>query len=273
MSAKAPGGGSRVIVAVGPAAPDSPALAAAAQLAQSAGAELAALFVEDINLLRLAELPFALEIGTASATMRPFAAPDVERALKRQAGELRRTLAEMAHAAQLDWTFGMVRGRPVSVLLEAAGEGDLVVLASSMVRTFAHAGLASAMRSALSATLPGKKPRRARPVAAALQPGPNALRVLAAAQQLAQASAAELMLYLAGEQDAEFFAMVDAWLGERGITARVKPLNELAPEQVAKLAAGEDLNVLFWPGDGVQEMAAEVEALLNAISCPLVVVC
>ncbi len=181
MSAKAPGGGSRVIVAVGPAAPDSPALAAAAQLAQSAGAELAALFVEDINLLRLAELPFALEIGTASATMRPFAAPDVERALKRQAGELRRTLAEMAHAAQLDWTFGMVRGRPVSVLLEAAGEGDLVVLASSMVRTFAHAGLASAMRSALSATLPGKKPRRARPVAAALQPGPNALRVLAVA--------------------------------------------------------------------------------------------
>ena len=271
MNPTAPSVRSRVIVAVGPAAPDSPALTAAAQLARSGGAELAALFIEDINLLRLAELPFALEIGTVSATMRRLVVSDVERALKRQADELRRTLAEMALVVQLDCTFGMARGRPVRVLLEAAGEGDLVVLASGVVRTFAHAELASAMRSALNATLPGTKPRRARPVAAALQPGPNALRVLAAAQQLTQASAAGLMLFLAGE-DAEFPAMVDAWLDERGITARITLLPDLAPAQIAKLVADEDLNALFWPGDGVQEMASEVEALLDAISCPLIVV-
>ena len=272
MNSTAPKVRSRVIVAVGPAAPDSPALTAAAQLARSGGAELAALFVEDINLLRLAELPFALEIGTSSATVRRLVASDVERALKRQAAELRRTLAEMALVVQLDWTFGMARGRPVRVLLEAASEGDLVVLASGVVRTFAHAELASAMRSALNAILPGTNPRRARSVAAALQPGPNALRVLAAAQQLTQASAAELVLFLAGAQDAEFFAMVDAWLGERGITARVTSLPDLVPAQIAKLVADEDLNALFWAGDGVQEMAPEVEALLDAISCPLIVV-
>jgi len=109
----------------------------------------------------------------------------------------------------------MVRGQPARVLLEAAGEGDYVVLASTAVRTFAHTELENALRSALRAALPGAKSRRARPVAAALQPGPNALRVLAAAQQLTQASAAELMLFLAGAQDAEFSTMVDAWLGER----------------------------------------------------------
>lgn len=272
MNAQAPGARSRVIVALGPASPDPLALVAAAQLAQSAGAELAALFVEDINLLRLAELPFAQDIGMASATMRRLVAADVERALKRQADELRRALAETAHVIRLEWTFETARGRPARVLLEAAGEGDYVVLASTAVRASMRATLADAVRSALRATVHGPRPRRTRTVAAVLQPGPGALRVLGAAQQLAQASAANLVLFVAGSQDAEFPAMVDAWLGERGVTARVTALPDLAPAQVAQLAAAVDISVMFWPGDGAEDIAPEVEALLEVITCPLVIV-
>ena len=271
MNPKAFGARSRVIVAIGPASPDPAALIAAAQLAQSAGAELAALFIEDINLLRLAELPFAQEIGMASATMRRLVSADVERALKRQAGELRHALAETAHAVRLEWTFGTARGRPARVLLEAAGEGDFVVLASTAVRTLPHATLASGVRSALRATLQAAKPSRMRTVAAVLQ-GSGALKVLVAAQQLAQSSAADLMLFLAGAQDAEFLAMVEAWLGERGVAARITPLPGLEPAQVAQLAADEDISAIFWPGDGVEDIEPEVVALLEAISCPLVVV-
>jgi len=272
MNPKAFGARSRVIVAIGPASPDPAALTAAAQLAQSAGAELAALFIEDINLLRLAELPFAQEIGMASATMRRLVSADVERALKRQAGELRHALAETAHAVRLEWTFGTARGRTTRVLLEAAGEGDFVVLASTAVRTLPHATLASGVSSALRATLQAAKPRRTRTVAAVLQPGPGTLKVLVAAQQLAQSSAADLMLFLAGAQDAKFLAMVEAWLGERGVAARITPLPGLEPAQVAQLAAGEDICAIFWPGDGVEDIEPEVVALLEAISCPLVVV-
>jgi hypothetical protein len=264
----------RVIVAIGPAAPDSLALIAAAQLARSAGAELAALFVEDINLLRLAELPFALEIGAASATMRRVVASEIEHALKRQAGELRRALAEAVHAARLDWTFGTVRGKPVRVLLEASAEGDLVVLASSAVRTLAHTELAGAMRTALNAISAGAKPRQARPVAVALQPGQDALRTLAAAHRLARENATGLVLFLAetGTDGAELPAMVDAWLVEHDATARIVPLLDVTPEHIAELVAWEDPAVLFWPGDGVQEFAPEIEALLEAIRCPLIVV-
>jgi hypothetical protein len=266
--------GARVIVAIGPAAPDSPALIAAAQLARAAGAELAALFVEDINLLRLAELPFALEIGAASATMRRVVASEVEHALKRQAGELRRALAEAVHGTQLDWTFGTVRGRPVRVLLEASVEGDLVVLASSAVRTLAHTELASAMRAALNAISARAKPRWVRAVAVALRPGHGALRALVAAHRLARENATDLVLFFVerGAEGAELLTMVDAWLGERGATARIVPLLDSTPEHVAELVAGEDPAVLFWPGDGVQEFAPEIEALLEAIRCPLIVV-
>ena len=264
---------SRVIVAVGPAA-DPLVLAAAARLARSGDAELATFFIEDINLLRLAELPFAIEIGMVSSTMRRLGVSDIERALKRQAAELRQVLAEMTAAAQLDWTFEMVRGRPARVLLEAAGKGDLVVLTGAAVRTLAHTALTAAMRSALAEILSGARSRRARPVAAALHPGPGALRVLAAAHRLAQANAADLLLLHArrGAQETELLSLAEDWLGERGAAARVMPLPDLAPASVAHALAGASVEALFWPGDGVQEIESEVEALTAALGCPLIVV-
>jgi hypothetical protein len=271
MSAAAAGPRARVIVAVGSTSPDPLTLAAAAQLAQAVGGELAALFVEDINLLRLAELPIAFEIGAALPTPRPLAAADVERGFKVQADELRRALAEIANALQLDFTFDVVRGKPASALFEASAEQDLIVLAGAAARAFAHHPLASVVRHALRA---GVKSRRAQPVAAMLQAGPSAQRVLAAAHGLARAGAAELVLLLATNNagDTQLAATVENWLAEEGSSARIIAVPDSTPENVAKLVALAGAHVLFWPADGNLEMAAAVEPLLAAISCPLIVV-
>ena len=52
----------RILVALDASAANRTALQTAALLASELQAELQALFVEDINLLRLAELPFAREV-------------------------------------------------------------------------------------------------------------------------------------------------------------------------------------------------------------------
>lgn len=121
----------RVVIGLMPAMLDAAALAAAARLARSAGAELAALFVEDSNLLRLASLPFAQEIGAASAARRRLVAADIERALKVQAAQLKRALADAAERLELQWTFEILRGQGLGALLECAGATDFVVLAGS----------------------------------------------------------------------------------------------------------------------------------------------
>lgn len=262
----------RVFVAVGPAAADPLALAAAAQLAQAAGAELTALFVEDTNLLRLAELPFAMEIGATFAAPRRLTTFDVERAFKNQADELRRALAEISSTLKLELSFDVVRGRPARVLLEAAGETDLIVLASAAVRSLTHAASASIVRSVLHAASSGAKLRRPQPVAAVIRSGPAGLRALAAARSLAQASAADLVLFITGHgaEGAELSAEVAAWLEERGATARVVQLPDAAPDRVAEIVASENLRALFWPGNGELEVAAAV--LLESINCPLIVV-
>jgi len=264
----------RVIVAVGYAVCDPTALAAAAQLAQSTGAELAALFIEDINLLRLAELPFAFEIGAASGTGRRLAASDVERAFKNRADELRRALHDLASSLQFDFSFEIARGRPVRALLEAAGERDLVVLAGVAARTLLQSPTASVVREALRAAARRAKTRPASPVAAVLQSASAAPRVLAAAQRLARATDSGLFILLVGQgaSDTRLAAVVDRLLGEEDIAARVTALPDATPENIAKAVAERGARALFWPGDGGFEIAADVELLLEAIDCPLIVV-
>jgi nucleotide-binding universal stress UspA family protein len=117
----------RIIVGLDPRSPGRPALEAAAQLAARLRAELVGLFVEDIDLLHLAGLPFAREIGFPSATLRALDITSMERSLRALAGEVERTLAAIAGRAPLTWSFRVARGTLMSELRAAAAEGDIVV--------------------------------------------------------------------------------------------------------------------------------------------------
>jgi nucleotide-binding universal stress UspA family protein len=102
-------------------------LQAAAQLAARMQAELVGLFVEDIDLLHLAGLPFAREIGYPSATLRPLDVAAMERALRAAAEEVQRMLAAIAASGPLSWSFRIARGTMLAELRAAAAEGDIVV--------------------------------------------------------------------------------------------------------------------------------------------------
>jgi len=117
----------RIVVSVEPAPRGRAALETAAEIAERLGAELVGLFVEDVELLRLAGLPFAREIGFASATARALDVAAMERSLRSLANEARRALAEIAGRAPLRWSFRVTRGSTLAELLAAAAEADVVV--------------------------------------------------------------------------------------------------------------------------------------------------
>lgn len=95
---------------------------AAAALAARAGAELMGLFVEDPDLLQFAALPFAREIGGASAARRDLDVASVERALRALALDAERMLAGTAGRSEVRWSFRVARGVLLDVLLAAAAE-------------------------------------------------------------------------------------------------------------------------------------------------------
>lgn len=104
------------------------ALQAAAELASQLQAELAGLFIEDTNLLRLAGLPFAQEICTASATHRPLDLASMERAMREQASKMREAVASIAQRRNVPWSFGIRRGSVIHVTLAASEDADLLIL-------------------------------------------------------------------------------------------------------------------------------------------------
>jgi nucleotide-binding universal stress UspA family protein len=118
----------RIVVALDASIHSLAALEAASMLASMLNAELVGVFVEDINLLRLAGLPFAREISQCSPLERPLDQLAMERQLRLQADKVRQALAEVATRQQLKWSLRIVRGQVAAELLTAAAEADLFVL-------------------------------------------------------------------------------------------------------------------------------------------------
>jgi len=94
-------------------------LEAAAALAGGLGAELLGLFVEDLDLLHFAALPFAHEIGIASAERRPLDRDAIERTLQAQAAQVERDLAAAARRSAAAWAFRIARGLAAEELIAA----------------------------------------------------------------------------------------------------------------------------------------------------------
>jgi nucleotide-binding universal stress UspA family protein len=118
----------RILVALDASLHSLAALEAASELADALKAELVGIFVEDVNLLRLAGLPFAREVRYLSGVDRPLDSPSMERALRIQAEQARQTLAGVARRRQIQWSFRVVRGQVTTELLTAAQEADLLAL-------------------------------------------------------------------------------------------------------------------------------------------------
>jgi hypothetical protein len=123
----------RIVIELAPGLPARGSLEAAAALADRVGAELVGLFIEDPNLLRFAALPFAHEIGFASAERRRMNLTELERSLRVHAAEAERTLASAAQRSAARWSFRVARGLAAAELLGAA-LGAAMAQASPEVR-------------------------------------------------------------------------------------------------------------------------------------------
>lgn len=132
----------RILVALDASPHSMAALDAAIALAAHFRAELLGIFVEDINLLRLAELPFAYEVGAYSATRRRLDVPHVEKELRAQAEQVHRKLKKRAERARIKWTFQVTRGTVATELLSHASKMDLIILGKAgwSPKTFRHVG-------------------------------------------------------------------------------------------------------------------------------------
>jgi nucleotide-binding universal stress UspA family protein len=137
----------RIMVALDTSTHSLAALEAASALAEALKAELVGIFVEDINLLHLAGLPFAREVRYLSLLDQPLNSLAMERQLRVQGAQIRQALARVAARRQLKWSFRVVRGRVAAELLTAAQEADLLALGRASSATTRRVRLGATART------------------------------------------------------------------------------------------------------------------------------
>jgi nucleotide-binding universal stress UspA family protein len=118
-----------------------PALQTAVRLAAILGARLEGVFVEDINLIRLSELPFLREVRLWSLAEETISTQRIQRELRALARHAERMLEQAAREMDVPWSFQVWRGRAEATSLARAFGADILSLGrlSSLVSSRAWA--------------------------------------------------------------------------------------------------------------------------------------
>jgi nucleotide-binding universal stress UspA family protein len=118
----------RIVLAIDGSPHSLAAMQAAVDLSAGLKAELVAVFVEDLNLLRMAQLPIANEVSRYTASIHRLPPERIRRQLRAQASQARAALARQARRQAVDWEFIVLRG-DISLELLAKAEGaDLMIM-------------------------------------------------------------------------------------------------------------------------------------------------
>lgn len=118
----------RVLVSLDATVEGRRLLDAAASIAASLDSPLTGLFIEDADLLALAEMPFSRELALSSGQPRPLETHALEREYRAQAATMRDALAKHAAQHHLSWRYEVRRGQRLPSLIAESRSRDLVIV-------------------------------------------------------------------------------------------------------------------------------------------------
>jgi nucleotide-binding universal stress UspA family protein len=268
----------RILVAVDASPPSLATLKEAIELASRLQAELLGIFVEDIQLLRMAGSPFAQEVGFSSGAVRQLDLQQMQLQLRAQAKQVRRRLSRLAKHSQVRWSFRVIRGEIDAELLSAASDVDLIILGRAgwsrkrQLGSTAQAMASQAPRPALihESRIPLK------PSILVLYDGTElGEKALVAAAELVRGQQGYLTVALIAEMEEEARNLqteVALWLKARGMQARYRWMLEADEVKLKYLLRVEGECILVLPGGLAILQGERLTMLLNELKCPVMIV-
>jgi nucleotide-binding universal stress UspA family protein len=259
----------RIVVALDTGSLSRVAIEAAARLAIGLGAELEALFVEDVNLRRLAALPFARELGNTSAQPRRFDVAELDRAIAVQAQQVRRALEAAARELPFVWSLEIVRGDLIAVVLQRTGAADMLVLGITRRPVYRGAHGEKVMRRL--------ERRVARyPIVALFDGSAAAARVLEAALALERRVRGDVLVAIPASSPEQYTALrarVDATLASHGhALSGCVCLPDADIATIAAVAKRQRAGAVLLPVADLARAEHEFEGLVDEIACPVVLI-
>ncbi|HYA38004.1 MAG TPA: universal stress protein [Candidatus Methylomirabilis sp.] len=266
----------RILVALDASISGLSALEAAVTLASRLEADLIGLFVEDADLLKLAALPFAREVGFPSASRRRLGSAEMERSLRAQASRAEAALIAAAERQSVRCSFRVVRGQVTERVLEAATEVDLLAVGRAQAQAWragstAHVIVGAASRSVLLLS-PGAPVRP--PVAVVYDGSAESARALLLAQRVVQpeSNTLTIMVIAADANNASRLRKQASGLLEgRGFTAVYITVLDADASGIGQTARRLGVGTLVLAAD-LRLKPAALEELLMRLDCAVILV-
>jgi len=268
----------RILLALDASPGSLAALDAAVELAAKIEAELSGVFVEDEELVRMAESPFARQILYPSATEGTVTRASVEREMKSQSERARRALEEAAQKAHVRWSFRTVRGQVTRELANAAGTGDVLAVGrvSWHEARSAHRVGSTAFELAASNVplllVVRQAPRPTFRVAVYYDGSPSGTRALLTAAQFARAAAGSAVVLLAAPDasgEAALRENAEALLKPTGLAIRYRRIASAGEASLLDALRAERPGMLIMASRAPFRKRESLEKLLAEIDTPV----
>lgn len=272
----------RILVALDPSEQGRRAATAAAEMAAHMQAEVLGVFVEDIDLLRMAALPFAQEFRPYASKGDRVEISSMERQLRGQATKLREEMARAAEHARVPWSFRVARGRVAQELLSAAREreADVVVVGRSATHRTRRLPVGSTARAVLSGeartvVVLHRDTSVGRPVLVLFDGTRSSDNALSLAASLAREDHKYIVVALAAESPAEARVLAeraDAVLSSLGLAARHVVLDSADPTKLLAMVRDEQCRTLVLGVESDILNKVGSSEIVERASCPVVLV-
>ncbi len=267
----------RILVALDASPASLAALDLAADLAERYQAELLGIYVEDINLLRSAEIPITREIGYYSGTSHDIDSQHIERELKAQARRVEQLMAKIAQNTNLRWSFRKARGVIHGELLEAAQGTDLIILGKtgwSGKRQLGSTARNVAVKSRIQSLILLRKVRPGTPIMVAYDGSAASQKALIAAQLISSKDIPLIILLVAEdpEQAQLLENEVKVRSGASDLQVEFRHAPDFEGDRISQLAMISGCDVVVMPVESQLFDADSLVALLNEADCAVLLV-
>ena len=271
----------RILVALDASPHSLTALQTAGELAQRFDADLLGLFVEDMNLLRLAGLPFIQEIGVFSARRRRLDTMEIERQIRVQERRAEERFTVLVERTEIRGQFRIARGPVTTEVLSAASDADIVIVGKRGLAQPRRPHLGSTVRALMEETgsmtmILQNGATLSFPLVVVYDETPLAEKSLNVALKLIEDEESGVLTLLIAAEDKEacehLKEKAKAVTGDLDIPVRYRQLSSPTAQKVADRIQMEERGTLILPGNPTLLEAEVVLSLLAEIDVPVLII-
>ena len=235
------------------------ALEQAVRLAERMNAQLEGIFIEDIDLIQIAELPFLREVRSSSRSEDAISPGRMEQELRALARRAERLLSEHAARHNVTWTFRTWRGSIDTDLLAADIEADVFAL-TRLGAALTRSRILPARCTAVSVLFTGTE---------------ASIRALDTAISLSTDPQRQLNILLSAADEAgrdQLQQQVSERLGEQAEKAHFIHLHDGSIADLLDILSDTHSAVLIMERNSKLLQSATLRQSLNSLDCPLLIV-